>query len=68
MRILQTTGKTIERGEALEIEIDGRTAIAYDGETIATMLFVEGVLPFAIHTKRENHARSSAGLGSATIV
>jgi aerobic-type carbon monoxide dehydrogenase small subunit (CoxS/CutS family) len=57
MRILQSTGKTIERGEALEIEINGRTAIAYDGETIATVLFAEGVCAFR-HTHQEGKSRA----------
>jgi predicted molibdopterin-dependent oxidoreductase YjgC len=34
---------TVERGRALNMLVDGRSVVAYDGETIAAALFAAGV-------------------------
>ncbi|MBI1925857.1 (2Fe-2S)-binding protein [Candidatus Poribacteria bacterium] len=43
MRISQTAGREIKRGEAFEIELNGKRVVAYDGETIGTVLLAENV-------------------------
>lgn len=43
MRISQTEGREIKRGEAFEIELNGKKVVAYDGETIGTVLLAENV-------------------------
>ena len=34
----------VERGPALTVSLDGRAVTAYEGETVATVLFAEGVI------------------------
>ena len=36
-------GREIERGPALTVSIDGRAVTAYAGETVAAVLFAEGL-------------------------
>jgi len=38
--------KNIQRGQPLEIEVDGKKIIAYKGETIATALIAAGLRTF----------------------
>lgn len=37
-----TLGPELERGEALELRLDGTPVVAYAGETVAAVLFAEG--------------------------
>jgi hypothetical protein len=53
--------KSIQRGQPLEIEVDGKKIVAYKGETIATALIAAG-----LRTKM-NLAACSAGLVCASI-
>ncbi|WP_037494171.1 (2Fe-2S)-binding protein [Solirubrobacter soli] len=34
----------VERGPAVTISLDGRAVTAYEGETVATVLFAEGII------------------------
>jgi predicted molibdopterin-dependent oxidoreductase YjgC len=34
----------VERGPAVSVSLDGRAVTAYEGETVATLLFAEGVI------------------------
>ena len=50
-------GGPIERGEALQITVDGESVTAYSGETIATVLLASGRRIFR-HTARQGEPRS----------
>jgi D-hydroxyproline dehydrogenase subunit gamma len=34
----------VERGPAVTVSLDGRAVTAYEGETVATVLFAEGII------------------------
>ena len=42
MSVRLPDGHGLERGAAVSLTVDGRTVIAYEGETVAAMLLAEG--------------------------
>ena len=46
MRSLRLTG--IKRGKPFEIEVDGKTVTAYEGETLATVMLAAGMRSFYV--------------------
>lgn len=53
----------ITRGTSFEIEVDGRRVLAYEGESLATVLMAAGIRAFEHHTP---HAPSRLFCGMGT--
>lgn len=54
----------INRGNAFEIEVDGRKIVAYEGETLATVLMAAGINAFATYAKTYAPSRLFCGMGT----
>ena len=55
----------ITRGTSFEIEVDGRRVLAYEGESLATVLMAAGIRAFEHHTP---HAPSRLFCGMGTCL
>jgi len=55
---------TIIRGPSFEIEVDGQRVLAYEGESLATVLIAAGVRAFAIHAEPHVPSRLFCGMGT----
>jgi predicted molibdopterin-dependent oxidoreductase YjgC len=53
-----------KRGISFNIEVDGQKVIAYEGETVATVLLAAGVRVFASHTEPYAPSRLFCGMGT----
>jgi len=58
MRIVHSDNKLplIERGESLNVQVDGKPVEAYSGEMIAAVLFANGIRTFR-HTRKDKKPR-----------
>lgn len=65
MRIDKSTkySPVLERGQKVEIFIDGRPVEAYTGETIAAVFVAEGIRTFRHTTKRDEPRGLFCGMG-----
>jgi predicted molibdopterin-dependent oxidoreductase YjgC len=64
MREERRIGGAIERGEPFEITVDGKSVIAYPGETVASALFAAGIRVLR-HTAKQGKPRSVfCGIGA----
>jgi D-hydroxyproline dehydrogenase subunit gamma len=54
----------ITRGTPFEIEIDGQTVTAYEGETLATAMLAAGKRAFATHAEPHLSSRLFCGMGT----
>jgi predicted molibdopterin-dependent oxidoreductase YjgC len=54
----------IARGVSFEIEVDGQTVTAYEGETLATAMLAAGLGAFAAHAEPYPSSRLFCGMGS----
>jgi predicted molibdopterin-dependent oxidoreductase YjgC len=54
----------IIRGASFEIEVDGQGVLAYEGESLATVLMAAGVRAFAFHTEPHTPSRLFCGMGT----
>ena len=55
--------KGIQRGQSLEIEVDGKKIVAYHGETVASAMIAAGLRTFR-HTAENNEPRGMfCGIG-----
>jgi predicted molibdopterin-dependent oxidoreductase YjgC len=52
------------RGISFNIEVDGQKLIAYEGETVATVLLAAGVRAFASHAEPYAPSRLFCGMGT----
>ena len=52
-----------ERGQPFEIEVDGQTLIAYQGETVATTLLAAGIQNFRHAGQGSEPSRLYCGMG-----
>lgn len=52
-----------ERGRAMELRVDGRPVLAYEGETIATALLAAGVFRFRLSSKDKAPRGLFCGMG-----
>ena len=59
MRIVHSDSSLphVERGAAVKVEVDGKLIEAFSGETIATVLFSNGIRTFR-HTRKNRKPRS----------
>jgi len=53
-----------QRGNSFNIQVDGRDVLAYEGETVATVLLAEGVRTFAHHAEPHAPSRLFCGMGT----
>lgn len=54
----------IQRGTPFEIEVDGSKVMAYEGETLATVLLAAGIHAFESHAKPYSPSRLFCGMGT----
>jgi predicted molibdopterin-dependent oxidoreductase YjgC len=54
----------IIRGAPFEIEVDGQRVLAYEGESLATVLMAAGVRAFASHAGPHAPSRLFCGMGT----
>jgi sarcosine oxidase subunit alpha len=54
----------ITRGISFEIEVNGQTVTAYEGETVATAMLAAGRRDFATHAEPHPSSRLFCGMGS----
>jgi predicted molibdopterin-dependent oxidoreductase YjgC len=52
------------RGNSFNIDVDGRDVLAYEGETVATVLLAAGIRIFASHAKPYAPSRLFCGMGT----
>lgn len=52
-----------KRGDPFEIEVDGQTVTAYQGETIATVLLAAGIRLFQHNLSGRDPSRLYCGMG-----
>ena len=62
MKAIRLAG--ITRGDPFEIEVDGQTVTAYEGETLATAMLAAGLGAFATHAEPYPSSRLFCGMGS----
>lgn len=53
----------IQRGKPFEIEVDGRLILAYEGESLATVLMADGVQAFYTEDELHSPSRLYCGMG-----
>jgi predicted molibdopterin-dependent oxidoreductase YjgC len=63
MKVSARTAAAVERGQAIEIEVDGARVVAYEGETIATALLASGRRAFRKTAKHEAPRGLFCGMG-----
>lgn len=54
----------IIRGASFEIDVDGQKVLAYEGESLATVLMAAGVRDFALHEEPHAPSRLFCGMGT----
>ena len=54
----------ISRGTSFEIDIDGQKVMAYEGETLATVLMATGIRAFEHHVHPYAPSRLFCGMGT----
>lgn len=54
----------IQRGKPFNIEVDGRSVLAHEGETVATVLLAADVRTFAHHAEPHAPSRLFCGMGT----
>lgn len=54
----------ITRGTSFEIEVDGQKVLAYEGETLATVLMAAGIRAFEHHALTHPQSRLFCGMGT----
>lgn len=54
----------ITRGESFEIEVDGQKVLAYEGESLATVLMAAGIRVFEHHAAPHAPSRLFCGMGT----
>ena len=54
----------ITRGTSFEIEVDGQKVLAYEGESLATVLMATGILAFEHHAHPHAPSRLFCGMGT----
>lgn len=54
----------IGRGVSFEIEVDGQKVLAYEGESLATVLMTAGIRAFAFHPEPHAPSRLFCGMGT----
>jgi predicted molibdopterin-dependent oxidoreductase YjgC len=52
------------RGVSFNIEVDGRELMAYEGETVASVLMAAGIQAFASHAEPYAPSRLFCGMGT----
>jgi predicted molibdopterin-dependent oxidoreductase YjgC len=62
MKAIRLAG--ITRGLSFEIEVDGQTVTAYEGETLATAMLAAGIATFATHAEPYPSSRLFCGMGT----
>lgn len=53
----------LRRGEPVQVEVDGRAVLAYEGETVATVLLVAGKRAFSHADNGDLASRLFCGMG-----
>ena len=54
----------IARGNSFEIEVDGQKVLAYEGESLATVLMAAGIRSFEYHVSPHAPSRLFCGMGT----
>jgi aerobic-type carbon monoxide dehydrogenase small subunit (CoxS/CutS family) len=55
--------KDVQRGQAFEIEVDGKPVVAYEGETVAAALMAAGIRTTNKTAKRDEPRGICCGIG-----
>ncbi|MFZ5822210.1 MAG: (2Fe-2S)-binding protein [Chloroflexota bacterium] len=55
---------TTQRGSSFEIEVDGQSVLAYEGESLATVLMAAGFRAFTAHNEPYAPNRLYCGMGT----
>ncbi len=66
MRISQSSTllPDVQRGRLVKIKIDGKPVDAYEGETIAAVMFAAGIYTFHLSRKLKEPRSMTCGMGS----